>query len=206
MRNRIAIRIALVAAASFLSTAAWAKSPTPPVPLGNPGEWVTTDDYPLIALRYDKEGVTGFRLEIDKDGKASNCSVTSGSGANELDDATCRLVMERARFTPARDSRGRPVVGTYANRVRWILPEDQGDTPDTGDTGPMEITNSFVVGADGSVSECMIERYLFGQHDVTKPQPGECPPQSSVQVFKDASGKAISKRVRITTKVEVSDP
>jgi len=32
-------------------------------------------------------------------------------------------VSERARFNPARDENGEPVVGRYANVIRWRIPE-----------------------------------------------------------------------------------
>ncbi|MCW3837865.1 energy transducer TonB [Sphingomonas canadensis] len=91
------------------------------VPAGSPGGWVTNDDYPAAARRADIEGIVGFTLSIGPDGRVSGCRVDSSSGHQVLDDATCALLTERARFHPARDSNGQPVTGHWDSRFRWML-------------------------------------------------------------------------------------
>jgi protein TonB len=93
-------------------------------PKGNPGSWVTTNDYPTRALREEREGTTGFRVSVGPDGRASGCTVTSSSGSPDLDEATCSNVMRRARFNPAMDGNGKPTTGSYSNRTRWVIPKD----------------------------------------------------------------------------------
>jgi protein TonB len=92
-------------------------------PKGNPGSWATTDDYPSRALREEKEGVTRFTVTVSPEGRVTNCSVTGSSGTPELDDAACRAITRRARFTPATDGNGQPTTGTYSNSVRWQIPK-----------------------------------------------------------------------------------
>ena len=92
-------------------------------PRGNPGSWATTEDYPSRALREEKQGTTGFRLEVGADGRVTSCSVTQSSGSPELDDATCKLVSRRARFSPAEDDQGNKIPSTYANRIQWRIPQ-----------------------------------------------------------------------------------
>ena len=92
-------------------------------PRGNPGSWATDADYPPSALRAEEAGVTGFRLEVGPDGRVTNCSVTSSSGSSTLDDATCRLVTRRARFSPAEDASGNKIAATYSNRITWRIPQ-----------------------------------------------------------------------------------
>lgn len=92
-------------------------------PANNPGSWVTNDDYPAEAMRAEHEGVTAFRLTYDATGKTTGCEVTSSSGHAELDEATCRLLAERATFIPGRDAAGKQTGGTYSNRVRWQIPD-----------------------------------------------------------------------------------
>lgn len=99
-------------------------SPTGAVPRGNPGSWVTTDDYPSRALREGATGTTGFRLSVGPDGRANGCEITSSSGNAELDAATCKYAQSRARFTPAKDGEGQPTSGSYTSRVRWVIPKD----------------------------------------------------------------------------------
>jgi protein TonB len=50
--------------------------------------------------------------------------VTGSSGSSALDQATCRLLSRRARYTPAKDSSGNPVADTDAGSIRWVLPEE----------------------------------------------------------------------------------
>jgi protein TonB len=94
------------------------------MPTGNPGGWVTTDDYPPAAARAGLEGRTGFRLDIGSDGRATACTVVSSSGSNELDRTACRLLQRRARFTPAKDVEGQAITSHYSGTVVWTLPRD----------------------------------------------------------------------------------
>jgi len=104
-------------------SAASASTPTPAVPTGSPGEWVTAGDYPAPAMAFGMTGVTGFRLTIDPAGQPGRCEITQSSGFDVLDQAACNLIMQRARFTPATDANGHPAEGSYANRVLWVLPQ-----------------------------------------------------------------------------------
>jgi protein TonB len=84
----------------------------------------STDDYPPSALRAGEQGTTGFRLDVGTDGRVTNCTVTSSSGSSALDQATCRLLQRRARFTPARDSNGQPTTDQNSGRITWRIPEE----------------------------------------------------------------------------------
>lgn len=98
-------------------------APRAATPRGNPGSWVTSGDYPSRALRAAMSGTVAFQAVIGLDGRVTACRITSSSGHSELDEATCRLVTRRARFSPASNEACQPAEGTYSNRVRWILPE-----------------------------------------------------------------------------------
>ena len=91
-------------------------------PRGNPGNWVTPDDYPSRALREERAGTTGFRLAIDANGKVTDCQITSSSGHGDLDAEACKMLMRRARFRPAEDSSGNAMASSYASRVVWQIP------------------------------------------------------------------------------------
>ncbi|MGX7951980.1 energy transducer TonB [Tsuneonella sp. HG249] len=92
-------------------------------PKGNPGKWVTVDDYRSSWINREMAGTARFRLEIGASGRVENCTITASSGHSELDKATCALVTQRARFDPAKDESGAKVFGSYNNSVRWELPE-----------------------------------------------------------------------------------
>ena len=104
--------------------AAAPSGPSPAMPRGNPASWSTTNDYPTRALREERSGTTSFRVTIGPDGRVTDCAIVGSSGSPDLDEATCSNVTRRARFTPATDSDGNPTTGSYANRIRWIIPTD----------------------------------------------------------------------------------
>lgn len=106
--------------------------PRPPAPLpngyqpgrpaGNPAYWIYPDDYPPIAIFDEVQGTSGFRLSYGIDGRVTRCEITASSGSALLDGETCRLLTRRARFV-AGLANGKPVGGTYSNRVRWTIPD-----------------------------------------------------------------------------------
>jgi TonB family protein len=89
----------------------------------------SSDDYPASAVRAREQGAVGFRLDVDKAGRVAGCTITSSSGSPALDSATCRLLAARARFTPARDRKGRPVPDSMAGRIVWRMPEPEPPPP-----------------------------------------------------------------------------
>jgi len=111
-------------------------APTPPAPpppprvvppqraRANLNSYFSADDYPAAALRGNDQGTTGFSLTIGASGRVEACSVTSSSGSAALDQATCRILRSRARYTPARDQSGNPTSGRDSGRVTWRLPAD----------------------------------------------------------------------------------
>lgn len=94
-----------------------------PIPKNNPGTWGGTSDYPSLALREEREGITAFKADVSVDGRVTKCAITSSSGHADLDKVTCDNVMARAQFYPAQDKNGTATTGSYSNRVRWQIPE-----------------------------------------------------------------------------------
>ncbi|WP_440980150.1 TonB family protein [Sphingomonas pseudosanguinis] len=59
---------------------------------------------------------------VDNTGEPRRCVVLQSSGEALLDQSTCRLMLEKARFDPARNRKGRAVAGVYwSPRVRWMF-------------------------------------------------------------------------------------
>lgn len=126
-----------------------------PVPIDNPGLWVTTNDYPAAALRENREGTVGFALTIDANGKVSGCRVVFSSGFADLDSTTCALITQRARFSPGRNARGIAQTGYYSNRVRWQIPRLGPNEPwnlPIPKTGRMSL--KFVIDENGKATNC----------------------------------------------------
>jgi TonB family protein len=121
---------------------------TLPIPKASPGLWLSTRDYPVVALDEGRNGRTSFRLQVNVEGKVTGCEVLVSSGHDDLDEATCELISERALFDPATNRRGKKVAGIYQNSVLWRIP-DSIDLPKPG-----LVTMVYVVEADGRVSSC----------------------------------------------------
>ena len=93
-------------------------------PKGNVSGWANTNDYPSLALQQEREGTTAFELTVGPNGRVVNCEIVSSSGHQDLDQATCINVTRRARFDPALNERGEPIIGSYYNRIRWQVPRN----------------------------------------------------------------------------------
>ncbi|MBT8427146.1 MAG: energy transducer TonB [Erythrobacter sp.] len=92
-------------------------------PRNDPGAWLRDRDYRSSWVRQELTGVASFRLDIAASGKVTGCRISGSTGHSQLDEATCRLVQQRAKFEPARGSNGEPVSGQYTGSVLWQLPE-----------------------------------------------------------------------------------
>jgi periplasmic protein TonB len=97
----------------------------------NPASWIAETDYPVGAAATNQSGTVGFEVQVSDTGLVTGCSIFQSSGWPLLDEWTCRLVSERARFTAAQDARGRPTTGSFRSRIQWRLPPPE-PTPTTG--------------------------------------------------------------------------
>ena len=84
------------------------------------------DDYPASAVDEDHEGTTTIRLTISPNGTVGSCTIVESSGHAALDERSCAIYRARARFEPARDSKGRTVASQFEQRVVWKL---DGEAP-----------------------------------------------------------------------------
>ena len=75
------------------------------------------DDYP--AAGNGRRGVVAVKLIIDPQGRVMSCWIKRSSGQSVLDMTTCNVLRRRARFTPASDAGGNPVIGQIPVQVDW---------------------------------------------------------------------------------------
>lgn len=84
---------------------------------------ITNDDYPPAALREGRGGLTNISYQVDPHGRVVNCQLVDGSGSPDLDDAVCRLLTRRARFSPATNELGQPILSEPLDyTLRWNPP------------------------------------------------------------------------------------
>lgn len=135
-----------------------AVAPVAAQPANDPGGWIGEADYPIESLRLGEEGDVGFGLSISDEGAVLACEITRASGHARLDEATCEILRSRARFNPARDDAGNAVVGRFASRIRWELPDAP---PFELPTNPHEIEISYTITADGQFTNCEVVQFRW---------------------------------------------
>lgn len=189
--------VAVMAETIVVDDLATADEPGKPVPITDPGTWVTSADYPSWAIRYGLDGVVGFTLAVDAQGKVANCTITRSSGASELDRIACEKLRERARFRPAIDGDGSAVAGEWSNKVRWEIPTTQ--------RAPRAGVREFVltVEEDGTVSECKVIE-SSGAAATAKAQP--CDGDRRYKPIIGENGKPQRTQIVLRTSVEHREP
>lgn len=112
------------------STPASQPVPGPPAHHPGAGPWPATqiggviidDDYPARAMRSEEQGDVVVALLIGRDGRVLECDVEVSSGSYDLDFTTCRLILIRFRYDPARDADGWAIDQRLLKTVAWRLP------------------------------------------------------------------------------------
>lgn len=95
------------------------------VPPRQTGGRIRDSDYPLEAGEQGVSGTVGVRFVVDEQGRVPRCQITRSSGSRLLDETTCRLIMQRYRFRPGHDARGRPFASTIVQNETWVVREEE---------------------------------------------------------------------------------
>ena len=106
---------------ALVSNAGQDPAPTEPIPIEPLSSLIKGDDYPLEAIEKNEQGRVSMRLIVGSDGRVRECIIDRTSGSASLDSASCKIVMERARFEPARNAEGNPVTAEVTQRINWLL-------------------------------------------------------------------------------------
>jgi TonB family protein len=96
----------------------------------------STDDYPVSALRNDEQGRVTAEWDVAEDGVAESCRIIQSSGSARLDIPTCRTIIRRMRYDPARDANGVPTRSQDRMTINWILPNDPEPEASPAATSP----------------------------------------------------------------------
>lgn len=114
---------------------------------------ISADDYPPDAAENEQEGSVVVRVTVDDKGAVSDCEVIRSSGVPSLDTQTCRIVWQRAKFTPGTDKFGRPQGGSTTSTITWRLAPD-----DPLPNGAWSWREVAAIGEDGNPVPCRVER------------------------------------------------
>lgn len=100
-------------------------SPTLTTPLKaraiDPSSWIRDDDrlpWPSRGFR-EGQGVLRYTLLVNEDGRAEECDIEASTGSRRFDKRACKLLLERARFEPARGANGEAVKARFTASVRF---------------------------------------------------------------------------------------
>lgn len=84
-------------------------------------DWFSPKDIPAyVAQRGSGISSVGVRVTVEPSGAIKNCAIESSSGIPDLDSLTCHLIVDRAKFEPAR-AEGSAILGIYRTSVQWAL-------------------------------------------------------------------------------------
>jgi protein TonB len=92
---------------------------------GIPARWLSgrihDRDYPRAAYERGIGGTVYLRFTVAPSGRVSDCTVTRSSGSAALDETTCRLIVQRFRYRPARNAEGKPIAQVISGEHLWEL-------------------------------------------------------------------------------------
>jgi TonB family protein len=171
-----------------------------PIPINNPLEWVTTDDYPPAALAERRVGTTSFRLTIGPDGTVTDCQITGSSGSEDLDNKTCSLILQRARFKAAKHKTIGAISGNYSSRVRWEIPNTpiapSGKIPIPTTT---DLTQTFTIMPDGTAVNCSVSGASSNIGNTA------CAAGLTFQPYYNAAGQKVPVRITSSIMIKVEE-
>lgn len=181
---------------------------------------ITGADYPEGALDHRAKGTVSIRLSIEPSGAVGRCRVTFATVPASLANETCRLLKERARYSPAFNAAGKPVRSEDVAMFEWshsppftgqgsldfggavpvsgvVWPSDLDFPAEAADITSTKVGLSFAIGSDGKIVQCGIAK--SGGHKYLDEY--SCALVAKRIHFKmpvDATGLARSTRGRIT--------
>jgi TonB family protein len=177
----------------------------PAIPASDPRGWITPQDYPVLALRDGRGGLVGFNVAVNADGSVKSCSITASSGSPDLDEATCKVIRQKAIFHPALDARGVQIAGTYSGRALWKggFEPQHFESNLVRQVEPKERVLTYFVEIDGTIRNC-IERQNG------RPVPANltwslCAFDGKTKPYLDSSGNPVRKFVTQRLVITVED-
>lgn len=187
--------------------------PRGPIMLGSMWAQILPSDFPRRALADNRQGRVKIELAISPTGIVEGCRVLESSAHADLDAESCKIAANKAKFGPALDVTGQPTVGRVQTELNWRI-------PGVGSTQPLPViptlpplpkesrpkagntTVSFIVAADGSLTECQGQTTM--DIKVFKPE-ALCNAKTKMEPYTDANDKKVARRVVIKTSIQIED-
>jgi len=91
---------------------------------GDKKEYSKNNPDPVIAEieKLGSESKTTVELTVDQHGKVARCVVVDSSGSDKLDQSACKIISEKAKFTPKLDPVSqKPVDFLVRQAIVWRL-------------------------------------------------------------------------------------
>ena len=152
---------------------------------------ITAADYPLEAWRDGSEGTVRFELDHDAAGTIVDCRITESSGSAVLDDATCPIILKRAKADLFEYDD--PTSGTMKGSYRWKREEP--------DVGNFKMVIAYTVGVDGNTKSCEVilaEGDLPEEFGDPTAFEQECSISKRGVPYRNSEGEPIEKRLMVT--------
>jgi hypothetical protein len=108
--------------------------------------WFSHDDVPLALIAENTWRRVTVRAVVRPGGMLQKCEIERSSGDPKVDAHTCKLLLKRAHYTPARWSDGSPAYGIVRLPVLWSV----GRRPPSDLPGDVEVTLSEIPSGEGS--------------------------------------------------------
>ncbi|MEL6415702.1 MAG: TonB family protein [Pseudomonadota bacterium] len=86
-----------------------------------PDRWLFTKDWPSYLRAARMEGKISVRLTVGKNGRATDCAVIDSNKPQLFDDPVCFNLLRRARFKPALNGSGEPVVSYFFHKAVFYI-------------------------------------------------------------------------------------
>ena len=103
----------------------------------NSADWERAIDYARLVGGAMILPEVRIELTVDENGDPVHCNIIQSNEAKGFDGRYCTIPMRRARFKPARDEDGKPVVGVYPTDFHYRIGQ--------GSRGPRWVDYSLTV-------------------------------------------------------------
>lgn len=87
------------------------------------GNWINPRNYPKGMLNNGQSATVTFRIMVDANGAPTDCIIQEATSPREVGPETCKMLMQKAKFQPAKNRDGAPVPDFFVNQVSWYMRE-----------------------------------------------------------------------------------